>query len=88
MCTIGNMEVANAMVSSHSSCRNCGKVGRRVGSKVGYILKQKVRKFVLEGPALLMTNSRWNVQVIRVGDNDQAKSLISKGRSSNGSQTK
>jgi hypothetical protein len=87
MCTIGNVEGANAMVS-HSSCRNCGKVGRRVGSKVCYIMEQKVRKFVSEGPALLITNSRWNVQVIRFGDNEQAKSLTSKGRSSSGSQTK
>ncbi len=88
MCTIGNVEGANAMVSSRSSCRNSSKVGRRVSSKVCYIMEQKVRKFISEGPALLITNSRWNVQVIRFGDNEQAKSHISEGRSSSSSQTK
>ena len=88
MCTIGNVKGANVMVSRHSSCRNGCKVGRRVGRKVCYIMEQKVRRVVLEAPALLMTNSRWYVQVVRFGDNEQAKSRISEGRSSTSSQTK
>jgi hypothetical protein len=76
------------MVSSHSSHRNSCKVRRAVSSKVCYIMEQKLRKVVSEVPALLMTNNRWNVQVIRFGDNKQAKSCISEGRSSSSSPTK